>query len=61
MGGPAYLTTAEIYMYVHEQTAISTELHPAKVLKRFVDKRILFYTYLYTHLFPSRQQSSCKH
>ena len=31
MGGPAYSTTAEIYMQAHERTTISTALHPAKV------------------------------
>ena len=37
MGGPAFSTTAEIYMQVHENTAISTALHPPKVRERFVD------------------------
>ena len=37
MGGPASSTTAEIYMQVHESTAISTALHPPKVWERFVD------------------------
>ena len=37
MGGPASSTTAEIYMHAHEQTAISTALHPPKVWERFVD------------------------
>ena len=31
MGGPALLTTVEIYMHAHERTAISTALHPLKV------------------------------
>ena len=31
MGGPASSTTAEVYMQAHEQTAISTGLHPPKV------------------------------
>ena len=31
MGGPALLTTVEIYMQAHESTAISTALHPLKV------------------------------
>ena len=31
MGGSACSTTAEIYMQVHERTAISTALHPRKV------------------------------
>ena len=30
MGGPASLTTAEIYLQAHEHTAISTALHPPK-------------------------------
>ena len=33
----ASTTTIEIYMQVHERTAISTALHPAKVWERFVD------------------------
>ena len=37
MGGPASSTTAEIYVQAHERTAISTALHPPKVLERFVD------------------------
>ena len=31
MGGRASSTTAEIYVQVHTQTAISTALHPKKV------------------------------
>ena len=30
MGGPAFLTTAEIYMEAHERIVISTALHPPK-------------------------------
>ena len=37
MGEPAYSTTAEIYMQVHEQTATSMALHSPKVWERFVD------------------------
>ena len=37
MGTPASSTTAEIYMQAHENTAISTALHPPKVCKRFAD------------------------
>ena len=37
MRGTASSTTAEIYMQTHEQTAISTVLHPPKVWERFVD------------------------
>ena len=37
MEDPATLTTAEIYMHAFERTAISTALHPPKVLKRFFD------------------------
>ena len=37
MGSPPSSTTAEIYMQVHERTAISTTLHPPKVWERFVD------------------------
>ena len=37
MGGPASSTTAEIYMQVHERSAIFTVLHPLKVWERFVD------------------------
>ena len=36
MGGPAFSTTAEIYMQVYECTAITTALHPPKVWERFV-------------------------
>ena len=31
MGGPAFSTTAEIYMQAYERTAITTALHPPKV------------------------------
>ena len=31
MGGTASSNTAEIYMQVHESTAISTAIHPPKV------------------------------
>ena len=37
MGGPASSTTSEIYMQAHERTAISTALHPPKVLERYAD------------------------
>ena len=37
MGGPAFSTTAEIYMQAYERTAITTALHPPKVWERFVD------------------------
>ena len=37
MGGPASLTTAEIYMKAYERTAITTALHPPNVWERFVD------------------------
>ena len=37
MGGTASSITAKIYMQDHERTAISTALHPPKVLERFVD------------------------
>ena len=48
MGGPASLTTAEIYMLVHERSAIFTALHPLKVWERFVDDvySVLKRTYL---------------
>ena len=48
MGGPASLTTAEIYLQAHEHTAISTALHPPKFWERFVDDvdSILKRTYL---------------
>ena len=35
MGGPAS-STAEIYMYPHKRTVISTALHSPKVWKQFV-------------------------
>ena len=37
MGSPSSSTTAEIYMQAYECTAITTALHPPKVLERFVD------------------------
>ena len=37
MVGPAYSTTAEIYMEAHEHTAVPTALHPPNVWERFVD------------------------
>ena len=37
MGGPAFSTTAKIYMEARKRTAISTALHLAKVWERFVD------------------------
>ena len=37
MKGPAYLTTAEIYIQDHEHTTIPMALHPPKVWERFVD------------------------
>ena len=67
MGGPASSTTAEIYMQAYEQTAISTAPHPPKVLEQFVDDfysilwRTASKTYALAKLFPSHQQSSCKH
>ena len=36
MGGPASLTTAEIYMHAYESTATTTALHPPKVWERFI-------------------------
>ena len=36
MGGPASSTTAEIYMYPHERTVISTALHSPKVWEQFI-------------------------
>ena len=44
VGGPASSITAGIYMQVYEQTAMSTALHPPKVLERFVDD---FYSMLW--------------
>ena len=38
MGGPASLTSVEIYMQTHERTAISTALHPPNIWERFVDE-----------------------
>ena len=35
MGGPAFWTTAEIYMQAYERTATTTALHPLKVWERF--------------------------
>ena len=48
MGGPASSTTTGIYMQTHEQTAISTALHPRIVSEQFVDDvySILKGTYL---------------
>ena len=63
MGGPASLTTAEIYLQAHEHTAISTALHPPKFWERFVDDvdSILKRTFL-GKLFPSQLfQSSSKY
>ena len=37
MSGPVSSKTVEIYMWTFERTAISTALHPPKVLERFVD------------------------
>ena len=37
MAGPAYSTTAEIYMRTQECNAISTALDPLKVWKPFID------------------------
>ena len=37
MGGPAPSTFAENYTQTHEQTAISTTLHPPTFLERFPD------------------------
>ena len=37
MGRLAFSTAAEIYMQAHEETTISTELHPPKFWKRYVD------------------------
>ena len=37
MRSPSSSTTAEIYMQAYECTAITTALHPPKVLERFVD------------------------
>ena len=37
MGGPAFSTTAELYMQAYERTDITTSLHPPKVWERFVD------------------------
>ena len=37
MGGPASSTTAEIYMQAYKRTAITTVLHPTKVMERFAD------------------------
>ena len=37
MGGPASPITTEIYMQAHEQSVISTTLHPLKVWEQFVD------------------------
>ena len=37
MGGPAFSTTTYIYVQAHEETGISTVLHPPKVWERFDD------------------------
>ena len=37
MGGPASPITTETYKQAHEQSAISTTLHPLKVWEQFVD------------------------
>ena len=37
MGVPVSSTTAEIYIQVHEQTAISKAIHSPKIWDRFVD------------------------
>ena len=37
MEGPASSTTADIYMQVHESTAISWALHSPEVWEQFVD------------------------
>ena len=37
VGGPACSSKIEIYLEAHEQTAISTTLHPPKIWKGFVD------------------------
>ena len=37
MRGPAFSTTAELYMQAYERTAITTSLHPPKVWERFLD------------------------
>ena len=54
MEDPATLTTAEIYMHAFERTAISTALHPPKVLEQFFDDA-------FGKFFPSYQQSSTKY
>ena len=37
MGEATSLTISEIYLQTHEQAAISTATHPAKVLEQFTD------------------------
>ena len=37
IGGPAFSSTAEIYIQAHKQTVISRELHPPKVWERPFD------------------------
>ena len=37
MGGSTSSTTPEIYMQAHEDTTISTALHPPEVWEKFVD------------------------
>ena len=48
MGGPESSTTAEINWQAYECTAISTTLHPPKVLERFVDD--IYSILKHTHL-----------
>ena len=36
MGGPASSIAEEMYMQSHENTAVSTALHPPKVLEQFL-------------------------
>ena len=60
MKGPAFSTTAGIYVLTHEQTARSTALIPPKVWKRFVHVySILKHTP--RKLLPSHQGISSKH
>ena len=59
MGGTPSSIMAEIYMQVHECTAISTAFHPPNVLERFGDG---VYSFLkrtnLENIFSSHQQSS---
>ena len=48
MESPASSTAAEIYMQSHECSAISTTLHPPKVLRQFLDD--VYSTLKHTHL-----------